>query len=83
MLRQLGFNNAMFVNGTFNQIYDTENDTITGKLCLQNEAPLIDTAALNKLSAPSSLSEKSGEKQIPAKKTVKPAKVEPASGGGC
>lgn len=83
MLRQLGFKNVLFVNGTFNQISITENDSISGKTCLQNEVPLIDTAALKKLSASSSLSQTNVENPGPDKKTVKPAKVEPASGGGC
>jgi rhodanese-related sulfurtransferase len=83
MLRQLGFKNVAFINSTFGQISSAENDTIAKNPSLLNEVPLIDTAALKKLSASSSPSEKTVENPVPVKKTVKPAKVEPASGGGC
>jgi rhodanese-related sulfurtransferase len=79
LLRQSGFNNIKLVNATLNQLGISESDTLSGKYSLLNELPLIDTAALKKLTeAPASV-----EKPVQAKKTVVPVKTTPSSGGGC
>ena len=81
MLRQTGFKNIMLLNGSFNQFSNSENDSISGELSLNAEMPLIDTAALKKLTAtPIVVSTK---KPGPAKKSVVPVKAAPSSGGGC
>lgn len=84
MLRQLGFNNIVVFDGTYHQLNPSAIDSIPGKLCLLNEVPVIDTAALKKLSAASlSAGAKTAEPAKPIKKTAQPVKVEPSTGGGC
>ncbi|PKP03809.1 MAG: hypothetical protein CVU14_01395 [Bacteroidetes bacterium HGW-Bacteroidetes-9] len=84
MLRQIGINNVMLVCGTYSQLNKSIADTLSAKPCLLTEIPVIDTAALRKLTTPDIKPiEKIVQKSKPVQKVVIPVRVEPSSGGGC
>lgn len=84
MLRQTGLNKALVLNGAYNQLNTAVADSLKSKLNLFSEKPLIDTAALKKLStATLPAGEKPAATATPVKKIAQPVKVEPSKGGGC
>lgn len=83
MLKQTGLDHVLVLNGTYAQLIHSDTGTLTPKACLQNELPMIDTAALRKLTAPVVVEDIPVKKPQPVKKVVIPVKTAPSSGGGC
>jgi len=83
MLKQLGLNNILVYEGTFHQINPTAEDSASDQVSLLNEVPVIDTAALRKLTAPDLTAENAVAKTKPVQKVIMPARTAPTSGGGC
>lgn len=81
MLHQTGFKNVLLFAGSYTQLELNPSDSLLRLLPLLSETPLIDTAALKALTAPSAKAATAPEK--PVKKIVAPVRKEVTSGGGC
>ncbi len=81
MLQQTGYKNILVFTGSYAQLNLNPSDSLYRLLPLLSETPLIDTAALNALTAPTAKAVTAPEK--PAKKIVVPVKKAVTSGGGC
>jgi len=80
MLRQTGFENVKVFTGVYKQLHRPITDSVILRLPQYSELPMIDTAALKKLSSP--VTPKALTPQV-VKKSVAPIKKEASSGGGC
>ena len=83
MLQQTGFKNVKLVTGNYAQLNPAQSDSLSKFLPQLSETPLIDTAALKLVSAPS-IADKNAVQPVKAsKKVVIPVKKGVSSGGGC
>ncbi len=83
MLRQTGFKNVLLFTGNYAQLNIVSSDSLTRLLPQLSETPLIDTAALKAISAPSAVGKIASQPAKPEKKSVSPVKKAASSGGGC